>query len=204
MTYAYSRLYDKIIAAVDSEGSIADRMQVVINECAEQRPHSDWSRLANIDFNADDQKIELWLGGAILDPTATHRREGLWFGLFNPIFAGKPTADIYVSAAPDYDQVSIEWACDIEKRHAGSCLESKILKEIYSIAYESSGGLNNDAEYPLVLAYGGIVAHTALLTMAATYLSAEFRGAAVGFDSGDFLFLGDFDNSKFVSKVRAD
>jgi hypothetical protein len=203
MAYNYVRLYEKIIGSVLGKGSISDRLYAVIEECEEQLPHPDWERMRKIDFNTDSQKIKNWLDAAFANSAPKTHREGLWFGLHNPVISGKVSAGVYVSAAPEFDTKSIEWACGIEAPHNDGYLKSAVLCEIYSIAYESSNSLKNDAEYPLALAFGAIAAHDSLLEFALPLGLRGLRGAAVGFDSGDFLFLGKFIENKFIPSVRA-
>jgi hypothetical protein len=204
MTYKYDILFDKIIAAVASDGAIVDRMKIVIDECARQRPHDDWEKLSEIDFDADLPALDSWLQNAYATPADAMTRAGLWFGLFNPVNeAGQASADIYVGVAPEYDGSSIDWACDIEALEPGNYLGSRVLQKIYASAYDSRSGLANDAEYPLVLAYGGIMARSVLAKKSLPAGLHGIKGAVVGFDSGDSLFLGEFVASTFRSNVRA-
>ena len=97
----------------------------------------------------------------------------------------------------------MEWACDIDRPESANYLGSSVLREIYEIAYASPSGLGNNAEYPLMLAYGGIVVHAILAKNSLPAALHGLKGAAVGFDSGDSIFLGEFVASKFISNVRA-
>jgi hypothetical protein len=203
MSYDYTRLLEKVIASVTSEAPIPERMSSVISECARQKPHADWERLKSIDFQADAKAIAGWLDNAFASTKVQCDYAGLWFGLFNPVRQGKPSADAYVCAAPEFDRKSIEWTDNINKPHQGCYLSSKVLDEIYSIAYESKQGLKNDAEYPLVLAYGAMAAHDLLSRNILPEPLAGLRGAAIGFDSGDFLVLGEFSKRGFVANVEA-
>jgi hypothetical protein len=65
------------------------------------------------------------------------------------------------------------------------------LARIYEVTYEA-GGLGNDAEYPLCLAYA-VLAVRSLFSGAVAktvFDSVGSVGVAVGFDSGDFILLG--------------
>jgi hypothetical protein len=203
MSYDYARLFENLIASVTSGGEISVRMSSVISECARQKPHADWDRLKSIDFQADAKAIAGWLNSAFASTEVQRDYAGLWFGLFNPVRQGKPSADAYVCAAPEFDRKSIEWTDNINKPHQGCYLSSQVLNEVYAIAYESKQGLKNDAEYPLVLAYGAMVAHDLLSRNILPEPLARLRGAAIGFDSGDFLVLGEFSKRGFVPNVEA-
>jgi hypothetical protein len=67
------------------------------------------------------------------------------------------------------------------------------LAAIYRIAYRP-GGLANDAEYPLCLAYAAFAVRELLNRIDPKLVldSVGPVGVAVGFDSGDFLLLGRF------------
>jgi hypothetical protein len=203
MSYDYSRLFEKIVVAVASDGTFTERMNLVIEECARQRPHADWADLSRIDFDSDSTTLNHWLQIAFAHSDNDGACSGLWFGLFNPASEnGEATADLYVGVSPDFDDTSIEWAGDIAALELENYLDSTVLERIYSIAYTSPSGLGNDAEYPLALAYGGIAARSVLVNSKLPPSLQKLKGAAVGFDSGDLLFLGKFTASKFFSDVR--
>lgn len=204
MAYDYDRLFNCIIDSVVSSGSIAGRMSAVVDECATQHPHADWARMRQIDYEADATRITRWLPEAFPAGQASAKYRGLWFGLFNPVRSnGRASADAYACASPAYEPESVDWACDIDRLHARSYLNSVVLGEIYRVAYEARGGLGNEAEYPLVLAYGSIAARTALSDWVPPSQLSNLQGAAVGFDSGDALLLGCFIQGRFCADVRA-
>lgn len=204
MTYNYDRIFECIIDSVVSNGSIAGRMSVVIDECAAQHPHADWDRMRQIDYEADASRVACWLRTAFPEGQPSAEYRGLWFGLFNPVRSnGRPSADAYSCASPAFESGSIDWACDIDRPHSGSYLNSVVLGEIYSVAYEAKGGLGNEAEYPLALAYGSIAARAALSDWVPPPQLSNLQGVAVGFDSGDALLLGSFIEGQFCADVRA-
>jgi hypothetical protein len=67
------------------------------------------------------------------------------------------------------------------------------MSAIYGIAYKK-GGLENDAEYPLCLAYTAFAVRDLLNVLDASVVLKAVGpvGVAVGFDSGDFLLLGRY------------
>lgn len=203
MTYDYSLLFTKMIAEVQADTSFQIRMLSVIAECEVQCPHPDWRLLKKIDFNQDVASLSTWLSKAFSEASQSTNFKGLWFGLFNPIYDEEPTADIYVAASPEFDSGEIEWACDATFSPAEGMLHSKVLDAIYRIAYGKDSGLGNDAEYPLVLAYGAMLAKAALEQAKFKSPFDTLVGAAVGFDSGDSFFLGEFCNGKFVCNIQA-
>lgn len=92
----------------------------------------------------------------------------------NPIRGGLTTADIYVCGSP-HDQEDDDWWYRTGWKPSGHYARSRVLDEIYRIAYSpftadasseadkeadrraTEQPLGNDAEYPLCLAYGGLV-----------------------------------------------
>ncbi|MFC5459954.1 hypothetical protein [Massilia niabensis] len=202
-SYDYETLFEHILAAVAARGTIGQRMHTVIDECERQLPHADWEHMRRIDFDGDLPVLKGWLTDAWLGGAVRQGDQGLWFGLFNPATDDdSTTADLYVASGPVHDSGSDAWRCEIV--HDGvSYLDSMVLAELCSLAYASKDGLENDAEYPLALAYGAIAACTALAQEPLPLALAGLGGAAAGFDSGDALFIGVFDNLRFIQQVRA-
>lgn len=205
MRYDYEKLFAKIIEAVEGRKSVTQRMQVVIDECSRQKPHPDWALFEQIDFESDAAAIHDWLSVAFdnqQDATAMH---GLWFGLVNTSDGIITTSDMYVGCSPDFDEQDIDWASELHTITDSNYLNSKVLHELYARAYrDGEGALGNDAEYPLALAYGAMAAIQSL--QGAGQLAAglsSIQGAAAGYDSGDFLFIGTVINGRYNRCVKA-
>ena len=145
-----------------------------------------------------------WLQRPFREEPPNTPLKGLWFGLLNPCPDGRtPVADIYVRGSelsqPDPDDngwaVGPEWWP--EARYASSAV---FAFAIYRIAYrqgsrvvEQKACLGNDAEYPLCLGYGAFVVRVLLVHPDPLLIlgKSESLGVAVGFDSGDFILLGE-------------
>lgn len=204
MSYDYQKLFDAIVRAVSADGSLGHRMMAVVNECESQLAHKDWVRIRNIDFDADAARLEPWLMRALAEAPTPNSLRGLWFGLNNPLALGEVTADIYVAASKSFDETAADWACDADFFPSSGHLNSTGLASIYNTAYSSSNGLANDAEYPLVLAYGAMLARIAIESLNISQCPLPMlEGAAVGFDGGDFLFLGKVEDGLFRAHIRA-
>lgn len=202
--YDFELLYKSILAAVAASGSIGQRMHAVIDECERQLPHADWERLRGIDFDADLPLLESWLTDAWREGAVRGGDRGLWFGLFNPVDAQEgATSDMYLASGPSYDGQSLDWPGEIDLRDGVSYLHSAVLAAMYRIAYGRPDGLRNQAEYPLALTYAAIAARTTLAQGLLPAELASLRGAAAGFDDGDALFIGEFDNLRFCLQLRA-
>jgi hypothetical protein len=196
------KLFATIIEAVSQVGDIKPRMHAVIAECAAQKPHADWQTFRDLDYGVDTERLKHWLSDAYRDEAATLFK-GLWVGLVQLNCDGKRVADAYLAAAPEFEAGAIDWTDGLKWAGEDSYLNSKILESIYRLAYDGRGGLGNDAEYPLVLAYGAMAAIEALQQPALPFALRSLRGAAVGYDGGDFLFLGEFRDGRFVRDVKA-
>lgn len=204
MSYDYQKLFAAIVRAVSADAPLDHRMMAVIDECESQRAHKDWAKLRKIDFNADACRLAPWLMGSLAEAATPNAFQGLWFGLNNPVVQGNDTADIYIAASENFDGSSLDWACNAEFYPSAGNLHSIGLTAIYKLAYNSRNGLQNDAEYPLVLAYGAMLARTALESLNIASASLPMlKGAAVGFDSGDLLFLGTVEDGAFKTQIRA-
>lgn len=205
VTYDYAKLLDKIVEVIASDASITKRMLALIEECSRQKPNPDWNAFARIDFEADAIRIQHWLSSAFGKMEQHDGMRGLWFGLVNLSDGSNTTADIYVGGSPHFDTDDIDWASEVLAITEGNYLDSEVLREIYTLAYrDGAGGLGNSAEYPLALAYGAIAAVQALRGNGPLDRSlVSVRGAAAGFDSGDFLFLGSTEQGRFFPSIKA-
>lgn len=196
----YDRLFEVLLASVANSGSIRDRIHAVIEECKRQRPHPDWDLFRDIDFSADQPRLELWLRSVMPAPSAAPVR-GLWFSIGNYLCEdGTETADIYVRSTRCYDPESTRWFSDTEQED--NLLDSVVLAQIYGIAYKREQGLGNNAEYPLTLAYGAIVAVEAIRALSPAEDLGSLEGAVAGFHDGDTIDLGRRMNGRFTLDVR--
>ncbi len=203
MAYDYEKLFDAIVDAVRGDASPRERMLAVIKECEVQQPHPDWEAFKRIDYDQELDEAGGWLARALSEAKAGKEYRGLWFGLSNPVYDDVPTADIYLAASPEYADGEIDWAAESTFYPDSGELHSRVLDQLYQMAYANEDGLGNDAEYPLVLAYGAIIARRALEGQALGGAFGSLAGAAVGFDDGDFLVLGQFRDGKFIANIQA-
>src|SRR5262249_8783468 len=141
-------------------------------------------------------RLGRWITG-VLTGSPPHIT-GLWFGLFNPMIDDRPTADLHVLGAP-YSATDRDWIFRDRWGQGGPSARSGVLSTIYSVAYSTHGGLGNDAEYPLCLAYAALaVRHVAETIPAVVRGEAERRVLFAGFDSGDFLCIGAVTGSGLI------
>jgi hypothetical protein len=178
-------------------------MHGLISYCEQCLPHKGWSGLRSVNYEADCKALTPWLTEALAEANADDSFKGLWFGLNNPATGDETTADLYIAASNEFAFDSIDWAVDASFFPESGRLNSKVLAAVYQLAYSKKKGLGNDAEYPLALAYGAMAARAALEAGKVEGPFTELSGAAAGFDSGDFLFLGTFRGGEFIAGVKA-
>lgn len=181
---------------------VAAAMADLVARCAAVRPHPDWAKLAALPYS-DLASMEAWIRRPFQEEPPGRKLKGLWFGLNNPCPDGRrATADVYVAGAERFeaDPDDNEWAVDAEWMPQSGQAGSKLLAEIYRIAYrtddvarDGNDALENDAEYPLVLGYGAFVVRELLARIEPEAVLGTSRsvGVAVGFDSGDFVLIGE-------------
>lgn len=179
-------------------------MARVIKVCAASFPHPDWKRMGELDYTRGVEELMHWLPMVFRSEPPQVRVSGLWFGLFNPIDEhGRAMADIYVFGSGRYDRHDhkLEWIFGCEYKPAAGEAHSSVLRSIYEIAYASEGGLGNDAEWSLALAFGVVAVRAAVaaIDVASIPELAEEVGIAVGFDSGDLLRIGELTRKGLVS-----
>ena len=113
-----------------------------------------------------------------------------------PTFTSLDSERFYPAVGDNGWAVGPEWWPD------GRYARSSVLADIYRIAYPSSAAprsrpsdhrrLQNDAEFPLCLGYAALAVHALLgqIDPATILRASRSLGIAVGFDSGDFILLG--------------
>lgn len=191
-----------IVAELARRRPVAEAMASLLDQCESARPHPDWAALRSLPY-ADLSPLLEWLRVPFRDEPPAVPLAGLWFGLFNPCPDGRtPVADIYVSGSEQFDPdphdnswaVGPDWWPDA--RYAGSA----VLADIYRLAHrqgarvaERKKCLGNDAEYPLVLGYGAFAIRELLGRVEPSLVlgGSAAVGVAVGFDSGDFVLVGE-------------
>jgi len=201
MALDLAKAHGWVAAEVRDSRPVDDSMQRIIAQCAAAAPHRDWDRLSALDFD-DVGPLREWIETSLVDEAPDAPLHGLWFGIFNPVYGDGPTADFYISGTDRFDPNpdSNEWAGGPawwpESRYA----HSEIMSAIYRIAYKK-GGLGNDAEYPLCLAYTALAIREVLNVLDARLVLKAVGpvGVAVGFDSGDFLLLGRYTRDGLVN-----
>lgn len=186
-----------------SDLSISEAMKIVIENCQKNIPNDNWQKFIELPYN-NTADMAKWLENVLLSDPLPNDIKALWFGMFNlENDNDEMSADIYVSGANEFDieDEAAEWACDPiyfpDKRYS----KSLILDNICRIAYDQNSDepLENDAEYPLSLAYGCFIIKELMTTLPIQLILGKTTNVyvAVGFDSGDFILIGYLDTKGF-------
>lgn len=175
-------------------------MHRIIDQCAAARPHPDWRRLRALPFS-ETASSQQWIENVFLTEPPTTTLRGLWFGICNPVLDDGPGADLYISGSErhDPDPNNNAWAVGASWWPQNRYACSSVMRSIYRIAYRP-GGLKNNAEYPLCLAFGALLVREVLCRANPELVvrSIGSVGVATGFDDGDFLGLGTLTKNGLV------
>jgi hypothetical protein len=190
-----------VVKEIASKRTLRESMDRIIAKCAKGQPHADWEKIAALPYE-DLDDLRKWIEKPFREEPPKKKLAGLWFGLFNPVYSGKPVGDIYVCGSTRFDPTPDDnsWAVGPEWWPESRYAHSTVLAKLYKIAYRKNG-LANDAEYPLYLAYGGLAVRELLCDAdPSVFLGrSPSLGIAVGFDSGDFVQVGKLSNAGLVA-----
>ena len=199
----FASLFHVIEEKAHAADDITTAMAAVISQCESMRPHKDWQRLAALPYH-ETEALHEWIERPFDYDPPDATTAGLWFGIFNPVSKdGRPVADMYLAGSNRFEasQEDNTWAVDPDWWPRDRRAESTILADIFRIAYADKDGLRNDAEYPLCLAYACFAAKE-LVSLNAEMIAAcsdQQMGVATGFDSGDFILLGELTRQGLVA-----
>lgn len=201
MALNLANMHRFIVKEIASQRAMRESMDRIISKCAKGHPHDDWDKIAALPYeNLDD--LRNWIERPFRDEPSKKKLAGLWCGLFNPVYSGKPSADIYICGSTRFDPSPEDnsWAVGPDWWPEARYAQSAVLAKLYKIAYRKDG-LGNNAEYPLCLAYGGLAVRDLLRAADPTVFlgKSPSLGVAVGFDSGDFVLIGKLSKSGLAS-----
>jgi hypothetical protein len=198
--------FDHIKKIIAKDQSISEGMNDIIDYCNTNFKHDNWNNFRTIKFDVVTD-MEAWIEKVLKKDPVPSKINGLWFGLFNPCNENdEETADMYISGNTEFDidDDEGEWAVGPKYFPETRYAQSKTLKSIYEIAYDdyANDGLGNTAEYPLCLCYGCLIAKHLIQKYGQSMLKNDDQtiGIAVGFDSGDFLVIGELSKAGFKAR----
>lgn len=203
----YEGLFRLIHQRLAEDFSLRDDMLAVIDLCENQVPHPDWEKFRKLPYDEQDE-LQEWLETVFTEDPPDFVLAGLWFGIFQATRQGITFADMYVSGTSEYsdDEPDMDWASDPEYVPECRDADSRMLKDIFRIAYRSKDGLRNEAEYALCLAYGAFVVKRILSGINPKLFVTDNPqvGVAVGFDDGDYIRVGYLTPNGFLIRPPVD
>jgi hypothetical protein len=190
------RMYRLIYEQLNGDEPLLEDVLKVIAAREQDVPHADWAKFRALRYDSELPYLrDEWLSRAFQkEPPVNLPVTGLWFGLFNPIRDKEAVTDFYVSGSASYelDSPGASWASNPDYCPEGRYAHSRLLRSIYRIAYGSKSGLGNDAEQFLCLAYVAFAVKRLLFGIDRSLVvrARHSVGVAVGWDSGDPLYIG--------------
>jgi hypothetical protein len=201
MALNLATMHGFVVKEIASRRSLRESMDRVIAKCSKGHPHHDWEKLRALPYEDLDDLRE-WIEKPFRLEPSKKKLKGLWFGLFNPVYERDPVADIYVCGSTRFDPSPVDnsWAVGPDWWPENRYARSSVLARVYKIAYRKDG-LGNNADYPLCLAYGGLSVRELLRACEPSMIlgSSGSLGVAVGFDSGDFVLVGEMTRQGLVA-----
>lgn len=201
MSLDLAKMHGLVVRELASKRSLRESMDRIIERCLKGHAHEDWEKLRALPYD-DLDNLRKWIEKPFLDEPPRKVLAGLWFGLFNPVYVKKPVADIYLCGSTRFDPSPEDnsWAVGPDWWPEDRYAHSSVMASIYKVAY-CEDGLGNEAEYPLTLAYGGLAVRDLLRgAEPSVFLGSSLSlGVAVGFDSGDFVLIGELNKGGLVA-----
>lgn len=149
-----------------------------------------WKGLAKLDLGQDLAVLEAWLRKVMAEEPPPTEVNGLWFGLFNPVVDGdQATSCLYLAGSKRFDRSDSDWACNPSYWPKGRYAESRVLRDIYELAYAPRGP-QVDGEYFCLWYSMWAVAHLCRRIPANLLGDSSRRAVCVGFDDGDWFVVG--------------
>lgn len=198
-------LAGEVDSVLQSRRGLNGAMRRLIAACERAEPHPDWARLAAVDYAADVPRLRVWFDRVLATDPPPIPLRGLFFDVHQPAYGrglGKATADLHLVGTAEYDpdDDGLEWLGG-ERYDPPERARSAALHALYGIAYGTHdwrrgprpGVLGNDAEYPLGMSFGLLVAREVLRGRTARDLPTDAArvGVVAGFGEGDIWPLGE-------------
>lgn len=209
-----SQYLDLIIANLPSQETATSFMKVLIDAHAREFREEPLAPLRTLQYDSEIEALkDLWFLPLLSEePPVEKKVAGLWFGIFQPIREVEGSQDtiiandFYFSGSDEFEvDPTGDWACSAidtywpENRYAGS----GVLKAIYN-SVVGNGQIIAEDQY-LCVGYVAYAAKTFLSAASSEFLCrpGERVGVAVGWDSGDPLYLGYVTERGFELDVQS-
>lgn len=185
-------------------------LKSMLQWCAKHLPHGDWKKVAALDFEADEKKAQTWIPKTLKAAPSPFPIHGMYFGLHEYSTAkDEEYAKLYVGFLGQYDpkDKKASWVFGAKRHYPEkSTLNARALKAAGVIFNRESGeGLGNDGNFMFCMTYANLL--VASLMTPELHLSLKSKadriGLLAGWDSGDYMNLGELTAKGFVPKRGA-
>lgn len=208
MSIDYDRFFNLLTKQLQHTNSnIVNDMAVIISDCEQILPHAGWQLLREIDYEADLRTLENeWLQRSLAEKLSDFVIQGIWIGIVTYGTENDEYSDMYFSAGTfcNDEDGDMSWIYHIKYFPKVGFANSNALRSIYKIAKDIEEAEIDSGNYNLNTDFGHAAEYTCCLSFAifaVKYIFQEvdpklinndeqFICVAVGFDSGDALFLG--------------
>jgi hypothetical protein len=202
-----SRIYALIYHLLEQDDPLQRKMQELIAACEGRNPEGDWRPLKDLDFEREIPRLrDQWLAAVFTTrPPVNDGVTGLWFGLFNPIYDGGAVADFYVAGGvAETEDENADWASAPKYFPEGRYAHSEVLAAIYHIVEAHDSALGRKAEEYVCLGYVAFVVQELLRDVDTKLVVTDngFVRVAIGWDSGDALYIGTLTRRGFEPQAR--
>ena len=179
-------------------------MQELIDYTAGVVPNNRWDDLRSLDYRQDTIILRSWLATLLTREAPAVGVVAYWFGIFNPIVNDTDSCGFYVSGSRERYKPGSDWACWKPGAYVpqGRYAPSQVLPLLYRTAINVEDP-ERLGEYTLCLGYVCLVVADLVRYLDPPLLvgKATERTVAVGFDSGDQIFLGSLTSTGWSPAV---
>jgi hypothetical protein len=184
--------YHEIVDTLAANMTVTAGMRRLVEFCNAQFAAPSWLQIADLDYDVDRAHLERWLRKLLTNEPPPFAIVAYWFGIFNPVYAGKTVSDLYVAGSDRFDSTDSEWAVNPSYFPSGRYSHSRIHANIYRITRRLPDEAFMLGEYVLCLGYSALVVRqlTQVLPRRLLLGLRTGRDVVVGFDSGDAIRIG--------------
>jgi hypothetical protein len=191
-------LRECIHAELDPERSF----EIFVLRVKEVFPNIDWPSVGEIEIQEDVQRLLPAIEAIFVEDPPEITLQGIYFSICNirnPIHVREfPCLGVQVIGSSMYtdDDPFADWAAEAEYHPMNGILHLSSLQKMYELIHACRSLIKEQVEYAMSMALVACILRC-VLGARVVYDSetSNLLGVALGFDSGEVLYLGDF---KFV------
>jgi len=156
-----------------------------------ERRSKKWQELTEASVNEDVKAAGDWLSAIFTEAPPGDKVLAFWFGLYEAWEDGGIVPKIHVRGSGTYMEdtpYNHEWTADSIWIGSDGTFDSRVMRQLGEFA-DKHEAISDTVLYTAVLGYAALLVRFALEQVAARFGALIEKPIAVGFESGDFLFL---------------